>query len=257
MPEPGHYRGSQYDERLSRIHSCHTDAHMSLKPPNALLALSDGPRALADAAFLGITAPLLNRMPRAQKKHSVMVIPGFLGDDRGNALLIRFLRRLGYIARGWEQGRNLGTSSFSEAALRAVIEQLLVEGGGKVSLIGHSLGGIYAREIARMEPEVIHQVITLGSPFGKGHQYASHASRLYRRLNPGADARDDDHGLSIPPPVPTTAIYTRADGVVNWRTSIQDGDYPHVHNIEVLGSHIGLNVNAAVWYWVAKKLAQI
>ncbi len=257
MPEPGHYRGSQYDERLSRIHSCHTDAHMSLKPPNALLALSDGPRALADAAFLGITAPLLHRMPRAQKKHSVMVIPGFLGDDRGNALLIRFLRRLGYIARGWEQGRNLGTSSFSEAALRAVIEQLLVEGGGKVSLIGHSLGGIYAREIARMEPEVIHQVITLGSPFGKGHSNASHPSRLYNRMNPQANPHDVEAVLSIPPPVPTTAIYTKGDGVVNWRTSMQEGDYANVHNIEVLGSHIGLNMNAAVWYWIAKKLARI
>ena len=230
---------------------------MSLKPPNALLALTDGPRALADLACLGLASPLLRRLPKAPGRRSVMVLPGFMGDDRGNGPLLRFLRELGYTSTGWGQGRNLGVTSFDEARLREALAELAAAGDGKVSLVGHSLGGIYAREIARMEPGMIHQVITLGSPFGKGHQYASHASRLYRRLNPGAEARADDHGLSIPPPVPTTAIYTRADGVVNWRTSVQDGDYPHVHNVEVLGSHIGLNVNAAVWYWVAKKLAQI
>ncbi len=228
-----------------------------MKPPHMLLALSDGPRALMDAACLGMVAPLLHRLPPTRRKHSVMVIPGFMGDDRGNGPLIRFLRHLGYTASGWQQGRNLGPESFSDDSLKAALEPLLIAGNGKVSLIGHSLGGIYAREIARMEPDTIHQVITLGSPFGKGHQQASHASRMYRRLNPQPDPRDDDDSLSTPPPVPTTAIYTRADGVVNWRTSLQDGDDHHVHNIRVLGSHIGLNLNAAVWFWVAKKLAEV
>ena len=230
---------------------------MSLKPPGALLALTDGPRALADMACLGLAAPLLRKLPKARKPHSVMVIPGFLGDDRGNGPLIRFLRDLGYVTTGWQQGRNLGPGSFSADSLRSTVENLLARGDGKVSLVGHSLGGIYAREIARMEPHIVHQVITLGSPFGKGHATASHPSRLYRRLNPQNDPRDIEELLSIPPPVPTTAIYTRGDGVVNWRTSRQEGNYGHVHNIEVLGSHIGLNLNAAVWYWVAKKLAQI
>lgn len=230
---------------------------MSLRPPNALLALTDGPRALVDAACLGIVAPLLRKLPPAPGKRSVMVIPGFLGDDRGNGPLIRFLRDLGYTTTGWGQGRNLGPASFNEENLRNALDALAVAGDGKVALVGHSLGGIYAREIARMEPGTVHQVITLGSPFGKGHRDASHASRMYKRLNPNTDPRDDDDFLSTPPPVPTTAIYTRGDGVVNWRTSVQDGDHSNVHNIEVLGSHIGLNLNAAVWYWVAKKLAQI
>jgi pimeloyl-ACP methyl ester carboxylesterase len=230
---------------------------MSLRPPNAALALSDAPRALADAAILGLAAPLLRRLPRGRPDHSVMVIPGFLGDDSGNRPLIRYLRGLGYTVTGWQQGRNLGPGSFTADSLRATMEKLLVKGNGKVSLIGHSLGGIYAREIARMEPGVIHQVITLGSPFGKGHSDASHPSRLYRRLNPQTNPHDVEQVLSIPPPVPTTAIYTRGDGVVNWRTSVQAGNYAHVHNIEVLGSHIGLNLNAAVWYWIAKKLAAI
>jgi pimeloyl-ACP methyl ester carboxylesterase len=230
---------------------------LSLKPPHVLLAMSDGPRALADAAILSTLAPLLHKLPKTDRRHSVMVIPGFLGDDRGNSPLIRFLRHLGYTATGWRQGRNLGPESFSEDSLRQAMEPLIEAGNGKVSLVGHSLGGIYAREIARMQPDVIQQVITLGSPFGRGHQSASHASRLYRRLNPIPDSRDEDDSLSTPPPVPTTAIYTKADGVVNWRTSLQQGEDHRVHNIEVLGSHIGLNLNAAVWFWVAKKLAEI
>ena len=229
---------------------------MTVKPPNMLLALSDGPRALADAACLAVVAPLLRRLPRARSPQSVMVIPGFLGDDRGNGPLIRFLRHLGYTATGWRQGRNLGPGSFSDTGLRAALEPLILAGGGKVSLVGHSLGGIYAREIARMEPHLVRQVITLGSPFGSGHAGASHARRLYEQLNPQPDPRDGDSHLSTPPPVPTTAIYTRADGVVNWRTSVQEGNYGHVQNIEVKGSHIGLNLNAAVWYWVARRLAE-
>jgi pimeloyl-ACP methyl ester carboxylesterase len=229
---------------------------VNMKPPHALLALTDGPRALADMACLGAAVPLLRRMPGSRGKHSVMVIPGFLGDDPGNGPLIRYLRGLGYIATGWGQGRNLGTASFDRESLRARLEALLVKGDGKLSLVGHSLGGIYAREIARMDPHIVQQVITLGSPFGRGHRNASHPARLYRRLNPSDAPDNDDDTLWIPPPVPTTAIYTKGDGVVNWRTSVQEGDYAHVHNIEVLGSHIGLNLNAAVWYWVAKKLAQ-
>jgi pimeloyl-ACP methyl ester carboxylesterase len=229
---------------------------LSVKPPHFTLALTDGARALGDAAVLRLAAPLLRKMPGARSNHSVMVIPGFLGDDRGNGPLIRYLRRLGYNASGWRQGRNLGPNSFTEDSLRAALEPLIEAGSGKVSLVGHSLGGIYAREIARSEPDTVKHVITLGSPFGQGHAQASHASRLYNRLNPEPNPRDDNDLLSIPPPVPTTAIYTKADGIVNWRTSVQQGDHPHVHNIEVPGSHIGLNMNAAVWYWIARKLYQ-
>ncbi|MEP1469348.1 MAG: alpha/beta hydrolase [Halieaceae bacterium] len=226
-----------------------------MKPPHWLLALTDAPRALVDASLLQIASPLLQRLP-AGSGQAVMVIPGFMGDDRGNMPLIRFLQKLGYNASGWGQGRNLGPSRFSEENLRTELSALAGSSGGPVTLVGHSLGGIYAREIARMEPENIRQVITLGSPFGSGRDTGSHASRMYKRLNPSTDPRDEDALLNVPPPVRTTAIYTRADGVVNWRTSVQDGNHGHVHNIEVLGSHIGLNLNAAVWYWVAKKLAE-
>ena len=228
---------------------------MNMKPPNLLLALSDGPRALADVAVLNVAAPLLRKLPRAKRQQSVMVIPGFLGSDLGNGPLIRYLQHLGYTAAGWGQGRNLGPESFSDISIRESMEPLIEAGNGRVSLVGHSLGGIYAREIARSDPEQVQQVITLGSPFGKGRRNASHVNRLYQQLNPRPNDRENDDNLATPPPVPTTAIYTKADGVVNWRTSLQSGDNHQVHNIEVLGSHIGLNLNALVWYWIAKKLA--
>ena len=116
-----------------------------MKPPNMFLALSDAPRALADVAFLNMAAPLLRKLPRTKRPHGVMVIPGFLGDDAGNRPLIRFLRHLGYTASGWQQGRNLGPESFTEDSLREAMEPLIEAGNGKLSLVGHSLGGIYAR----------------------------------------------------------------------------------------------------------------
>ena len=175
---------------------------------------------------------------------------------RKNGPLIRFLRSRGYTVAGWGQGRNLGTDSFDEDKLQKELKELVEAGDGKVSLVGHSLGGIYAREIARADPQYFRQVITLGSPFGRGGKSASHANALYQHLNRNPDARDVEERLAVPPPVPTTAIYTRGDGIVNWRTTLQSAGDHHVHNIEVLGSHIGLNLNAAVWYWVARKLAE-
>jgi len=226
-----------------------------VKPPPMILALTDAPRALLDVAFMRLAEPWLQHMPAARDRHSVLVLPGFLGDDLGNGPLIRYLRELGYLASGWRQGRNLGTSSFDQGLLTQLIGKLAESGGGRVSLIGHSLGGLYAREIARQQPDSIRQVITLGSPFGPGHDAGSHATRLYRQLNPSPDAESGERALTEPPPVPTTAIYTRGDGVVNWRTSRQAGDFPQVKNIRVPGSHIGLNRNALVWYWIARKLA--
>jgi pimeloyl-ACP methyl ester carboxylesterase len=230
---------------------------MNLKPPHMLLALSDGPRALADAACLGLASPLLRKLPPTRQQRSVMVIPGYMANDRSYGPFIRFLRHLGYTATGWRQGRNMGPDSFTENTLREAMEPLMNAGNGKVSLVGHSLGGIYAREIARRNPDAVRQVITLGTPFGKGHKNSSHAVGMYLRLNPQGNFMEDEENLATPPPVPTTAIYSKGDGVVNWRTSQQDGDDHQVHNIRVPGSHSGMSLNAAVWFWVARKLAEI
>jgi len=228
-----------------------------MKPPHWSLALSEAPRTLIEFATLTLSKPLLSRLPRGDG-HGVMVIPGFMGDDPFNRSLVDYLNKLGYRATGWEMGRNLGPGSFSADDLKVKIQRLGEAGGGQISLIGHSLGGIYAREIARTEPDAIRQVISLGTPFGEGRDTGSNASRLYQQLNP-KDRVDPEliaqqKSLAIAPPVPTTSIYTKADGVVNWRTAIQGKDHPQTQNIEVIGSHCGLTLNPAVWYIIADRL---
>ncbi|MFK8048108.1 MAG: alpha/beta hydrolase [Halioglobus sp.] len=231
-----------------------------MNPPHLALALSEAPRVLIEAGILAVVKKrLAKKLPRGDG-HGVMVIPGFMGDDPLNQSLVDFLNGLGYRASGWQMGRNLGPGSFSEDDLQAKIERLGRAGGGKISLIGHSLGGIYAREIARRNPEIVRQVISLGSPFGEGRDAGSNASRLYRKLNPKDDTDPErlalQKVLAKAPPVPTTSIYTKADGVVNWRTSIQKKNHRKVQNIQVIGSHCGLTLNPAVWYLLANRLPQ-
>lgn len=228
-----------------------------MKPPHWSLALTEAPRVAIELAGLALSKSRLEKLPRGDG-HGVMVIPGFMGDDPFNNALVSYLNGLGYRASGWQMGRNLGPGSFSIDDLRLKIERLGRAGGGQISLIGHSLGGIYAREIARMEPGIIRQVISLGSPFGEGRDTGSNANRLYKRLNPSAESdpesvvRQDE--LAKAPPVPTTAIYTKGDGVVNWRTAIQKKGHQQTQNIQVRGSHCGLTLNPAVWYLVADRL---
>jgi pimeloyl-ACP methyl ester carboxylesterase len=227
-----------------------------VKPPHWSLALSEAPRALIDCVGLPLAKRLLLKSMPQGKGHGVMVIPGFMGEDNFNKPLVNFLNELGYRARGWGQGRNLGPGSFSEEQMEEDLGELALAGDGKVTLIGHSLGGIYAREVAREQPDGISQVITLGSPFAEGRDSGSNASRLFKLLNPDSDADSRQADLGTPPPVTTTAIFTKGDGVVNWRTSLQEGVNHQVHNIEVLGSHIGLTINPMVWYWISRKLSQ-
>jgi pimeloyl-ACP methyl ester carboxylesterase len=228
-----------------------------VKPPHWSLALSEAPRTALEFASLKLCKSLLHNLPPGDG-HGVMVLPGFMSDDPFNEPLVRFLNKLGYRASGWQLGRNFGPGSFSADDLRVKLDRLVRAGRGKVTLIGHSLGGIYAREIARDEPETIRQVISLGTPFGEGRETGSNASRLYNKLNPTATVDPELHAqrenLAIAPPVPTTSIYTRGDGVVNWRTSIQNPDHQQTQNIEVVGSHCGLTVNPAVWYLLANRL---
>jgi pimeloyl-ACP methyl ester carboxylesterase len=144
------------------------------------------------------------------------------------------------------------------AQLRERLTEIHQRSGRKVSLVGWSLGGIYARDLALQLPELIRSVITLGSPFA-GDITASNARGVYEALS-GETLQDvsaeDLSALAGELPVPTTSIYSRSDGIVNWRTClVRTSD--RAENIEVhLASHIGLGVNAAVLWAVADRLAQ-
>jgi pimeloyl-ACP methyl ester carboxylesterase len=227
----------------------------AMPPPHILLALTEAQRAMSEIASLALCRRWLRKQP-AGDGHAVMVIPGFLSNDRYNGPLCRYLQSLGYQASGWQEGRNLGPrGDLLERALQR-INRLAADSGGAITLIGHSLGGIYARELAKQAPQQVRQVITLGSPFGEGRDTGSYPRRLFSLLNPDDEVSIDQYVLAQPPRVPTTAVYSRGDGVVNWRSAVQQGSFPQAQNIEVVGSHCGMTYNPSVWYLLAERLAQ-
>ncbi len=206
--------------------------------------------------------PFLQKAPKGDG-HAVVVFPGLMATDASTLPMRLFLTRLGYDVHGWGQGRNYGRAiDHSEGVTpRTNVYTNLLElhhkTGRTVSLIGWSLGGIYARELARLAPWAVRQVITMGSPFRDGHQ-ANNARRIFERVS-GKEIDNFDVALlervRKTPPVPSTAIYTRTDGIVAWQTCIDDVDET-TENVEVEGSHFGLGHNPTVLWVLADRLAQ-
>ncbi|MEH6606497.1 MAG: alpha/beta fold hydrolase [Pseudomonadales bacterium] len=218
-------------------------------------ALTELPRTIQDIAVLRASKRWLQKSPTGDG-HAVMVIPGFMGSDSYNRPLRKYLQALGYMAVGWNQGTNLGPKPETVEDMLHRLEQLHQHSNGPISIIGHSLGGVYAREIARHYPEMVRQVITLGSPFGKGRDMPTPSGQLYRLLNPDRVEVEDKQHMHLAPPVPTTSIYSKADGVVSWGLSVQLDGHEKTENIEVRGSHCGLTLNSTVWHVLADRLAQ-
>ena len=199
----------------------------------------------------------LSRAP-AGDGHPVIVFPGLSVNDSSTYPLRTYLKRLGYAATGWNQGFNFGPRAGVLEGARRQIEQATAASGGKVSLIGWSLGGVYARELAKLMPDLVRGVITLGTPFAGSHK-STNAWRIYEFAS-GRDATREATQYDLPsaPPVPTTSVYSRSDGIVAWQASHQAPcpRNPHTENIEVLASHIGLGLNPSAWWVVADRLAQ-
>jgi len=193
-------QGAGVSESIKRM-----DPDPQVPPPSALLSLTEAQRALLEILTLNFSRKLLHRIAPAGDGHPVMVLPGFMGDDGYNSALRRFLTGLDYAVHGWGMGRNLGPREGVLDGLRERIHYLSDRYEGPVSLVGHSLGGIFARELAREFPDRVRQVISLGSPFGRGRMSASIPARLFSALNPPEDLPIDQDILHFPPPVPTTA----------------------------------------------------
>jgi pimeloyl-ACP methyl ester carboxylesterase len=226
-----------------------------LRPPSFLLMLAEV-RSLLELNASLLLSPLLMRAPRGDG-HPVLALPGFLASDLSMAPLRRYLKQLGYDAYAWKMGRNLGGIASRRNALKGLLTEIYSSTGRKVSIVGWSLGGVYARDLALRSPEMVRSVITLGSPFA-GDVRATNATRLYEALSGETVEHNSELTKAIAGdlPVPVTSIYSRTDGIVNWRTSLlRPSDT--AENIEVhLASHIGLGVNAAALWAVADRLAQ-
>jgi pimeloyl-ACP methyl ester carboxylesterase len=225
-----------------------------LRPPSLVLTLTEG-RAWAELAASLAARPVLMCAPKGDG-HPVLALPGFLASDRSTAPLRQYLNDLGYDARPWGQGQNLGRFYRMRDVLSEKLETLHRQSGQKVSLVGWSLGGVFARYLALTQPHAVRSVVTLGSPFAADIQ-ATNARRLYEAMSQeGPPNPDDLTALAGDLPVPNSSIYTRLDGIVNWRTCIPR-PAPNAEAIEVrLASHVGIGVNPAALWAMADRLAQ-
>ena len=229
-----------------------TTTDPTLPPSRGLLLLEA--RAVLELQSFFAVYPLLRLAPRGDG-HPVLVLPGLAASDESTRPLRAFLRAQGYHAHGWKLGANHGPRPGAEEKMQARLAELAERHGRTVSLVGWSLGGVFAREMARRAPEQVRSVISLGSPFA-GEPKASNAWELYERVS-GRETGDwpGRERMRTAPPVPTTAIYTRSDGIVAWQGCLER-EGPQAENIEVEGSHSGLGHNPVVLYAIADRLAQ-
>ncbi len=230
-------------------------SHAIESPSLSLLALE--PRAFLELGAYLLSAPLLNFIPEGDG-HPVLVLPGFATADWYTIPMRQLLSKRGYQCYGWQLGLNLGYSRELDARMRARLEDIYHKHGAKVSLIGYSLGGIYARELARWRPQMVRLVVTLGSPFSAEGFKLTNLSRLYELFSgkrfDDMDAKLTRH-LNKPPPVPSTAIFSKTDGIAPSECCVEP-QAPFTENIQVPGSHCGLMHNPLALWTVADRLAQ-
>jgi pimeloyl-ACP methyl ester carboxylesterase len=222
-----------------------------------LLAVTEPARTLASAGAFAAGLPLFALAPRGDA-HPVLVLPGLMASDLSTHVLRSWLGRLGYPVVGWALGRNRGPSDEVTRQLPALVDRLANEHGAAVSIVGWSLGGIYARRLALRIPAQVRQVISLGSPFALAGRPVdgTPGARVYQRLNPGPTNRRVSRGsLSRPLPMPSTSVYSRWDGVVDWRQCRQQPG-PRSENVAVRSSHLGMGHDPAVLWVIADRLAQ-
>ena len=224
--------------------------------PPLRLYLSEPARAVREYGAFRAAQPLLRSLPHGDGD-PVLVLPGLLADDGSTRALRQVLRGLGYRVHGWRLGRNIGPTADIMSGMPERLDSLHQRYGRPVSLIGWSLGGILARDLARKAPDKVRQVITLGSPFRIASPRQSRAHRNYERyahlhVEPATFPRATEVG---PLPVPTTSIYSRYDGIVAWQACL-NLPYPQAENIAVKASHCGMGHHPAVLWAVADRLAQ-
>lgn len=237
-------RDPRFDNRQERF---------GLRPPKPSLKYLEA-RALFEIGALVPSAPSLLSQPKGDGR-PIVLVPGFLADDRSMWPLRGFLRYLGYSVQGWGLGRNDGSPQNDAERFLARIDEL-VKGDKRLTLIGWSLGGVIARIVAMERPDAVREVITLGTPVEGGPKYTTAGAYYARKRGIDLDAfeqhvhEQNQRGLEVP----LTIIYSRTDAVVSWRAAI-DRYNPQARHIEVPGSHIGLGFSPAVWRIIAGTLS--
>lgn len=225
-----------------------------LKAPSRLMLVLEARAIVEYVALKASLRSLRRRAPRGQGE-PVLVVPGFGADDSYTTSLRSFLSSIGYRARGWGLGRNRGRVSALVPRVVDRAAELAAESGSAVMLVGWSLGGYLAREVARERPDLVNRVITLGAPVVGGPKYTASAPMYTKR---GYDLDEIEATVarreSKPLTVPVDAVLSRSDGVVAWRACV-DHLNPRVTHHEVASSHLGFVCSPVVFRLVARLLA--
>ena len=227
----------------------------TLRPPSRTLMFLEGRAIHEFGAFLG-ALPLLSLAPKGDG-HPVLVLPGLVASDTSTRPLRSFLNNRGYAVSGWRQGRNLGLRDGVQHAMVDLVQEFNDTHGRKISLVGWSLGGLYARQLAKMMPDRVRSVITLGSPFA-GNPKATNAWRVYE-LASGRSADENDATVR-------RIVVGNAAGADHrdlqphrrhraWQGCMEKTSATS-ESIEVESSHCGMGHHPAVVYAVADRLAQ-
>lgn len=228
--------------------------------PSRLLMAAEAARVVVAIDAMLLASPWLRCAPKGDG-HPVLVLPGLLANDLSTLVLRRFLRKQGFHPYRWHLGRNVGPTVAVRAALPAAIERISRRNRSTVSVIGWSLGGIYARDLAHRHPEHVRQVITLASPYRLQHPGQSRANNAFYRYSHLHDIDDEERAARItgrsalPLPVPSTSIYSRSDGIVAWQHCLEPPT-EQSENIRVRSSHLGIGFDPQVLWAVADRLAQ-
>ena len=228
----------------------------TIKRPSFFWLATEIQRALTEYSFSIPYQTFTRRFCQNGDGHPVLVLPGFMATDKSTKRLRRFIEDLGYNPLAWNMGRNRAEEENIDLLIQKV-EQLYATYKEKISLIGWSLGGVYARQVAKARPDMVRQVITLGSPF-RGIGQPNNVAWIYNLIHGGKTVRDVDpallEDLPNPAPVPTTAIYSKQDGIVPWRMCMEAEETSIHQNVEVRSSHLGLGVNPSVLKIIADRL---
>ena len=238
--------------------------HPHIGPPHPFHSLIES-RALLEMALLPLSWPILLEAPLGDG-HPVLLLPGFLAEERSLAALKGYLTSKGYEVQTWGLGRNVGFHRKYVKALEQTIRHLHFKSGRKISLVGWSLGGVFALVGAHYATECIRSIITLGSPVSVdagGSQTSPMVKMLYRLVaHPMGTSAHDTQSRARElrrgnlPAVPISCLFSLGDGVVPPQQATVNGD-PALHeNIRVASSHIGMGFNGMVLATVADRLAQ-
>jgi triacylglycerol lipase len=268
MRLPSEHRGQLSPGETMTNNAAQISSRIALKAqrPSLLSALGEF-RVPFEATIFWLGA-LTHPWPHADadNRKVVMLIPGFIAGDMTLAPMANFCRWLGHRAvfGGIWSNSECPRETMRKLNARLVLAYEKFE--QPIVVIGQSLGGVYAREMARENPEMIERVISLGSPIRLPRQTANYAVEAVARsiamvrgraegcltetCKCGLILSDDSPGL-----VPTTHVYSRTDGVVHWQSCIDTSGAPSVENVEVMGSHVGMAVNADVYRVIADRLA--